>query len=131
MLGKGEHIQFWIKQAEDDWGASEALFSAGKFVQCLFWAHLVAEKYAKALWIKHNSENIPPRTHNIAFLISRTPLNVPAGLTEIMLLTNRFNMEGRYPEYIQGMEVLDNKSFAEENLNQIKTLIVWLKENLQ
>jgi HEPN domain-containing protein len=131
MLSKKQHIQFWVKQAEDDWGAVEALLAADKYVQCLFWAHLVAEKYAKALWIKHNTENVPPKTHNIAFLVSKTELNIPEKMTELMLLANRFNMEGRYPEYIQNMEITGNKDFAEDNIRQIKTLIVWLKENLQ
>jgi HEPN domain-containing protein len=131
MLSKEQHIQFWVKQAEDDWGAVEALLTVGKYVQCLFWAHLVAEKYAKALWIKYNTENVPPKTHNIAFLVSKTPLTVPEEMTELMLLTNRFNMEGRYPEYIQDMEITGNKDFAEDNIRQIKMLIIWLKENLQ
>ena len=131
VLSKEEHIEFWTKQAEDDWGAVEALFTIGKYTQCLFWAHLVAEKYTKALWIKSNIENIPPKTHNIAFLISKTNLQVPLEMTEIMLLTNKFNLEGRYPEYIQNFEINNNKIFAEENIQQIKTLITWLKKNLQ
>ena len=130
MLSKEQHIKFWVKQAEDDWGAAEALLAADKYVQCLFWAHLVAEKYAKALWIQHNSENVPPKTHNIAFLISRTGINIPQDFMELMLMANRFNMEGRYPEYIQNMEITGNKDFAEENISKIKKLIVWLKGNL-
>jgi hypothetical protein len=31
-----EHIQFLIKEAEDDFGAAEALLSAGYFGQSLF-----------------------------------------------------------------------------------------------
>lgn len=131
MLSKEQHIQFWVNQAEDDWGAVEALLAVGKYIQALFWAHLVAEKYAKALWIKHNTDSVPPKTHNIAFLVSRTSIDVPDDLMELMLLANRFNMEGRYPEYIQNMEVRGNKDFAEENIRQIKKLIIWLKENMQ
>jgi len=59
MLNKREHIDLWIKQAEDDWGAVEALLHVGKYVQSLFWAHLVAEKYAKAVWIKYNPKMSP------------------------------------------------------------------------
>ena len=131
MLNKEQHIQYWITQAEDDWGAVEALFTVGKYIQSLFWAHLVAEKYAKAFWIKHNTENVPPKTHNIAFLVSKTSINVPEHVTEIMLLANRFNLEGRYPEYIENMEAIYSKDFAENTIHQIETLIVWLKENLQ
>jgi HEPN domain-containing protein len=129
MLNKEEHIHFWVKQADDDWGAAEALFAAEKYVQSLFWAHLVVEKYAKAIWIKHNTDNIPPKTHNIAFLISRTPIESPIAMTEIMLLANRFNLEGRYPGHVEDLEMVNSKSFA-ENINHMKQLIKWLKENL-
>ena len=58
----------------------------------------MAEKYVKAIWIKYNVENVPPRTHNLAFLMSRTTLEVPIEMTEIMIVVNKFNLEGRYPE---------------------------------
>ena len=130
MLTKEEHIQFWVKQADDDWEAVDALFEARKYLQALFWAHLVAEKLAKAVWIKNNKENVPPKIHNIAFLISKTNLIVPEDMAGIMLIANKFNLEGRYPEYIRKVELTSNKNFAEENLIQIKTLITWLKKNL-
>ena len=131
MLSKEQHIEFWVNQAEDDWGAVDALMTSGKFIQSLFWAHLVTEKYAKAVWIKNNPENVPPRIHNIALLISKTPLTIPTEVGEIMLFTNKFNLEGRYPEYVQDMEVVNHRGFAEENIERIKILIQWLKENLQ
>ena len=89
------------------------------------------EKYAKAIWIKYNAENIPPRTYNIAFLISRTPIDTPIAMTEMMLLVNRFNLEGRYPGYVEDLEVMSNRNFAQENMNLTKKLIQWLKGNLQ
>jgi len=131
VLNKKGHIDLWVKQAEDDWGAVEALLHVGKYSQSLFWAHLVAEKYAKAVWIKHNPENIPPKTHNIAYLISKTSLEVPEEIMETMLLTNKFNLEGRYPEYVQNLEEISNKAFTEENIEKIKILIQWFKQNLQ
>ena len=38
------------------------------------------------------------KTHNLAFLMSRTTLEVPIEMTEIMIVVNKFNLEGRYPE---------------------------------
>ena len=131
MLSKEQHIQFWIAQAEDDLEAVDTLFVGKKYLQSLFWAHLVAEKLAKAVWIKNNDENIPPKTHNIAFLISRTDLPIPEEMMERMVLANKFNLEGRYPEHIRNVERLTNKDFAQEHLNQIKILITWLRMNLQ
>ncbi len=44
MLSKEQHIQIWQRQAEDDLEAVAILFAKKKYVQGLFWAHLVAEK---------------------------------------------------------------------------------------
>lgn len=65
MKTKTEHIDFWISQAEDDWSAVDTLFKGKNYLQCLFFAHLVIEKICKALWIKYNEGNVPPRTHNL------------------------------------------------------------------
>jgi len=50
---------------------------------------------------------------------------------QTMLLANKFNMEGRYPEYVQNMGEISNKVFAERNIGKIKSLIQWFKQNLQ
>ena len=77
MLPKEQHIQFWQRQAEDDAEAMTILFAKKKYVQSLFWAHLVAEKLAKALWIQHNAENVPPKTHKIEVLIQWLKQQLP------------------------------------------------------
>ena len=75
MKTKQEHITFWIEQAGDDWIAVDTLFKGKMYLQSLFFAHLVIEKVCKAFWIKHNKENVPPRTHNLIYLLSSTPIN--------------------------------------------------------
>ena len=53
MMNKQQHVDYWINTAEDDWGSVELLFNGKKYLQSLFWAHLVLEKLAKAHWIKN------------------------------------------------------------------------------
>lgn len=74
MKTKQQHIDFWSEQANDDWNAVFTLFNGKNYLQSLFFAHLVIEKLCKSLWIKHNSENTPPRTHNLIHLLSATPI---------------------------------------------------------
>jgi HEPN domain-containing protein len=131
MLSKEEHIRFWITQAEDDWGAIDALFQIGKYSQSLFWAHLVLEKYSKAIWIKDNSSNIPPRTHNLIHLLSQTSLILSEEQQEFLLFVNRFQIEGRYPEYITFMNEICDAIFTNETLIKITDFKIWLIENMQ
>jgi hypothetical protein len=44
MITKEAHIKFWLEQADDDWSAVDTLFKGKKFLQSLFFAHLVIEK---------------------------------------------------------------------------------------
>jgi len=85
MKTKQEHIDFWIEQAEDDWDAVGTLFKGKNYLQSLFFAHLVIEKLCKAIWIKHNQENVPPRTHNLIYLLSFTPVKLSDEKSEFLL----------------------------------------------
>jgi len=49
-----KQIQELTAQAENDFGAAEALRKAGYPAHALFWLHLVLEKLCKAIWVKHN-----------------------------------------------------------------------------
>lgn len=90
MKSKSEHIDFWVSQAENDWDAVNTLFVGKNNLQSLFFSHLVVEKLCKALWIKYNIENIPPRTHNLNYILSFTPIKLEDDKSEFILTLNRF-----------------------------------------
>jgi HEPN domain-containing protein len=100
-------------------------------LQSLFFAHLVIEKICKALWIKHNEENVPPRTHNLIHILSTTLLDLDFEKSEFLLSLNRFQLEGRYPDYMTKMHAICNKFFTAEMINKTNTLRLWLLEKVQ
>lgn len=131
MKTKEEHIRFWLIQADDDWTAVETLFKGRKYLQSLFFAHLVIEKICKALWIKHNEGNVPPRTHNLIHLLSTTPVALSVEDSEFMLNLNRFQLEGRYPDYLTRMHNICNETFTTELIDKTNLLRLWLLEKVQ
>ncbi|HAJ99361.1 MAG TPA: hypothetical protein DCM62_04985 [Bacteroidales bacterium] len=131
MKTKEEHIAFWLNQAEDDWSAVDTLFKGRKYLQSLFFAHLVIEKICKAIWIKHNEGNIPPRTHNLIHLLSTTPTELNVDRSEFLLYLNRFQLEGRYPDYFTRMHNICNESFTTEMIDKTNALRLWLQEKVQ
>lgn len=131
MKTKEQYIEFWIEQAEDDWNAVFTLFKGRNYLQCLFFVHLVIEKLCKSLWIKHNAENVPPRSHNLIYLLSATPILLNDNQNEFLLTLNRFQLEGRYPEYISMMHKICNEQFAESIINSSNEIRLWLLEKLQ
>ena len=56
-----EHIRFWLDGADHDLDAAESLFAAEKFDWCLFLGHLVLEKALKAMYVRDNNSQMPPR----------------------------------------------------------------------
>lgn len=130
-MTKQEHIDFWIKTANDDWEAVLSLYKSKKYVQALFFAHLTLEKWCKAHWVKDNDIKIPPRTHNLVKLLQGTQLEFSN--EELMFLEefNDFQIEGRYPDYM--FEVY--KRCGEENtkqlLEQVEKIIECLRERMQ
>jgi HEPN domain-containing protein len=128
---KEDYIRFWIEQSQDDWNAVETLFKGGNYLQSLFFAHLVIEKLCKSLWIKHNSDNIPPKTHNLIHLLSFTPIALTDEISVFLLNLNRFQLEGRYPDYLRKMHHICNEQFTKSMLDTTNNLRLWLLEKLQ
>ena len=131
MKSKQEHIAYWVDQATDDWEAVDTLVQGRKYLQALFFAHLVIEKLCKAIWIKHNEMNVPPKTHNLLHIISQTPVILSDAQSEFMLNLNRFQLEGRYPEYISQMRNICNEAFTRTMIENVNKLRLWLTEKLQ
>jgi HEPN domain-containing protein len=109
----------------------QTLFNGKSYLQALFFAHLVIEKICKAIWIKYNKENIPPRTHNLAFLLSATPVLISDDQQVLLLQLNRFQLEGRYPEYLTKMHNICNKEFTLSLINLVNDLRLCLLKKLQ
>lgn len=131
MRTKQEHINFWIEQASDDWKAVNTLVNGSNYLQSLFFAHLVIEKLCKSLWIKHNDENVPPRTHNLIHLLSSTPVELSDDKREFILNLNRFQLEGRYPAYLTKMHAICNEQFTKTMLKSANQLRLWLLGKVQ
>ena len=131
MMTKQDYISFWIDQAEDDWTAVDTLFKGRNYLQSLFFAHLVIEKLCKSLWIKYNVENVPPRTHNLIHLLTSTPIKLNDDRSEFLLNLNRFQLEGRYPDYLTKLHNICNEQFTISILETTNQLRLWLIERLQ
>ncbi|HPR31319.1 MAG TPA: HEPN domain-containing protein [Prolixibacteraceae bacterium] len=131
MKTKKEHIYFWLTQADDDWTAVGTLFKGRNYMQSLFFAHLVIEKICKALWIQYNEGNVPPRIHNLIHLLSTTPIQLDDDSSEFMLSLNRFQLEGRYPDYLTKMHTICNEKFTTEVIEKTNKLRLWLLGKVQ
>lgn len=130
-MTKNEHIHYWITTAETDWQRAQRCFNDEDFVFCLFCIHLSLEKTCKAVWVKNNESNIPPKTHNLVKLLkgTRTPLTE----SDLIFLNdlNRFQLEGRYPDYKLLINKIATADFTTAIKNHSEKIKICLTEMLQ
>lgn len=120
-MTKQEHIAHWKTTADKDWKAVIQLFDSKSYIQSLFFAHLVLEKLLKAHWVKDNEGNTPPKTHNLVKLAEETKLKIADEDNKFFYTVNQFQLEGRYPDYLQSMYKKYKSVQTKKVLEQIDT----------
>ena len=127
-LTKDEHIKYWLDTAAKDWKAAQQLFKAKSYIHALFFGHLYLEKLCKALWVKNNDSNTPPKVHNLVKILNETGIEYSAEQMDFMIIMNNFQLEGRYPDYQQRLFKMYKAAKTQEILKQVKTFGKWLRE---
>ncbi len=131
MTDKEKQINYWVSTGVDDLESIDYLFNGRKYVQALFFAHLSLEKIMKALWVKNNENNFPPKTHNLTYLYDNSKITLNEEQTDFLQTMNVYQIEGRYPDYISMLHNTTSKEKAETIINQSKTIFKCLQEKLQ
>lgn len=128
-MNKEEHIAYWIDGSKRDLIRSERCYADKDFVFALFCLHLALEKTIKALWIKFNADNFPPRIHNLVKLIGETHVLLSDEQLIFLNDMNRFQLEGRYPDYTGQIYMECTKEVTLNMLEKGKNIQKWLIQN--
>lgn len=64
MIKVEKQIEYWANSAQDDMETADILIEKEKFLQGLFFCHLVIEKMLKAFYVKV-TKDFAPRSHNL------------------------------------------------------------------
>lgn len=129
-MTKHEHILYWKEIAEDDWLAAQDLFQTKRYLQSLFLVHLTIEKLSKAHWVQDNAGDYPPRIHNILRLWGDTQLAPAPNHENTAADLNRFQLEGRYPDYQRAVALQATESYTRTLLQEATQLRTWLLSKL-
>lgn len=130
-MTKNEHIEYWLSLADKDWDIVHKLYQSGDYLYCLFFCHLVIEKISKAIWVKNNQGNIPPKVHNILYLLEESNIVLDSGDTDLLLILNEFNIEARYPDYKKKIFKICDKQYTDEMLKKVKEIKQCLQNKMQ
>lgn len=131
MMTKKEHIEYWTNNSELDWRRAIRCFNDNDFLFCLFCIHLSLEKVIKAIWVKDNTENYPPKLHNLIRILEQTSMNLEEKDLIFLNDLNRFQLEGRYPDYMGKIYKECNSEFTNKMIIQANEIKLCLLKNLQ
>jgi HEPN domain-containing protein len=131
MMTKEQYIEHWINTAAEDWVTVGTLLENKRYLHCLFWAHLVLEKIAKAHWVKTHADNVPPMVHNIVWLLEEA--NVDLGNEKMTYLANfnKFQLSTRYPDYVNQISHICTEEFTVQEIEKVKEVRTCLLGMLQ
>lgn len=121
MNRKG-YIRYWKDSSDKDWKRVNLLLKNRDYVFALFCMHLSLEKLLKAHWIKDNQDFFPPRIHNLNRLLQQTRLQLSDDEKELCADMNKFQIEGRYPDYVSSIYKVVNRKYAFNYFKQCQQL---------
>jgi HEPN domain-containing protein len=126
MSDLNRQAAYWLKSSEEDWEVAQELVTNGRTRHGLFFAHLAIEKVFKAL-ICQQTEAIPPKTHNLLLLASKTDLALSDEQKLFLARFDQYQIEGRYPEMLPKAPTREK---AAQELAIAQEMITWLRQKL-
>ena len=126
-----ENVRYWIKESYEDISTAYFLKHRGnRKLEAAFFAHLAVEKAIKSL-VAQNTNEIPPKIHNLVALAKRAMLPMTADQRKFLLMLNVYEIEGRYPSERERILARTPDDLFEEILEKASEFIQWCTQHLK
>jgi len=124
-------VQYWIDLSDYDLETANAMLKSARYLYVGFMCHQTIEKILKGYFAAIYDE-IPPFTHNLAFLINKLKLDndLDEDQKSIVDELEPLNIEARYPEYKERLLRQLTKNKCVELINKTTSLQQWIKKKL-
>ena len=119
----------WLTQAEFDIETAEYMFQGGRYFYAVFMCHLSLEKALKGIYCE-KLQDVPPKVHNLVFLINKTGIDPPEMLGKFIVKLNEANIATRYPESLENLQKAYTKTITREIILNTQEVLVWIKQQL-
>ena len=124
-----DQAKAWINLAEYDLETAKAMLESGRYLYVTFMSQQAIEKTLKAIFVFKKSE-IPPRTHNLLYLIDILQLTVSDDDKTLCAQLNQFYLGHRYPGSIMDLVKTVDRQMAADYFDKTKELMGCLKQSL-
>lgn len=118
------------KQADYDLETADFMFKGGRFFYTVFMCHLSIEKALKGLYHKKLDE-IPPKTHNLVYLINKVGFKPPEEIGRFLVRLNQARIVTRYPEDLALLQREYTQTIVKEMLSKTRGTLEWIRTVFQ
>lgn len=122
-----KHISHWSKTAQRNWKTAQSLFESRRYDGCLFYCHLVLEKYLKGLAVAKTKE-MAPLIHDLEVLAKVAELELDSDKEEHLKTISQFNIACRYDDIKDNFYKTATRSYTKKYLQITENLTTWLKK---
>ena len=126
-----EKVQYWVDLSDYDLETADAMLQSKRYLYVGFMCHQAVEKMLKG-YFAYKTDEIPPFTHNLAYLIARTELDSILNDEHKSLIDELepMNIEARYPEYKERLLKTLSEKKCESLLAKTVELLSWIRLRL-
>ena len=127
-----DKICYWVEIAEYDLATAEAMLETGRYLYVGFMCHQAIEKILKAHYQLVKGK-IPPKTHNLLFLLKETELfdSLSDRQKAFMEMLLPMNIESRYPDHKDRLFKSLDREKCSQILRETREMHAWINEKLK
>ena len=126
-----DKVTYWLALVDEDVLTAKAMLKSKRLLPMGFFCHLAVEKSLKAV-IAKNTDDVPPRIHNLLRLADQATLTKKLSETQINLLErlNPMQIEARYPDYKNKVASTLTMDICEKMMVETEAFLCWIKKQL-
>jgi len=123
-------IAHWHESSDKNYDDMLAIYKSKRYDWALYIGHLCLEKLLKALYIKVTGKRDVHYIHNLVKLAVLCNLETSKEVDRKLATVNEFNVEAKYQIEKQNFYKMCTKEYTKEQIEVIKELREWLKQEL-
>ncbi len=118
----------FLLSSDYDLQTAHHMFQTGRYVYVVFMCHMTIEKLLKAI-VAETIDSVPPKTHNLLYLIKLANLSIPQNLFDFIAKLNNASVVTRYPEDFRSLIESYPREVVEGYLKNTEEVLKWLRQN--
>lgn len=123
-------VKNWLDSARYDLETAQHMYKSGRYIYTIFFCHLALEKILKAK-AQEVTGKLPPKTHNLRYLLNLSTLEVPEDILEFLSKLSDVSIPTRYPEdFTKLLDAYDKRKVSEYK-DKTKEAFEWIRKSLK